>query len=108
MMSYLLALTPLVSKIQISLELLNDGTELVLIYHMMVFSDWIKDTKVKEGAAYSFNAFIFTAIAIHLSLLVYTLVRHAKAKMRQKQCCKKKKPKKVAAALAEQEDTRFA
>ena len=69
------------------MELLNDASEVLLLYHLMIFSDWLEDDELKQNAAYSFNIVIFVTIAIHLCFLIYTVVTETKTKIRRKQCC---------------------
>ena len=91
--SYLVAYRPLISKKALGLELLNELTEALLLYHLLIFSDWNPNDAVKDTMANSFNFVIFINICIHLGFLVYAMVTQTRQKIRRKQCiCQKKKP----------------
>ena len=73
-LSYLLGCVPIILRKQLFLELLNDIAEVLLLYHLMIFSDWQENEEIKSWAAYSFNGVVLGTIAIHFFFLVYTLV----------------------------------
>jgi len=84
----LAAFKPLLSWKALGLELMNELTEALLLYHLMVFSDWYPNEELKQDVlAYSFNAVIFANIAVHLCFLVFTMFVQARNKIRRSQCC---------------------
>lgn len=74
---------------------MNEIIEALLLYHLLIFSDWYTHDDMKESLGYSFNAVIFTNISIHLIFLFYTVFIEIRSKIRTKQCICQRKTNRV-------------
>ena len=67
---YLLALWPLEEPRDTKLEAFNEVTGLLLLYHLMCFSDLVPEPKHRYNIGYMFIAVAFMNVATHLSLII--------------------------------------
>ena len=54
------------------LEILNEGTNLMLLYHTMCFTNLMLDEHDRYKLGWSFIAFFSASFTMHLVMLVYT------------------------------------
>ena len=57
------------------LETFNEWTEIMLLYHLMMFTQWISDPIQRHKTGWSFIALICAYMLLHLSLMMYASVK---------------------------------
>ena len=72
------------SRDSIRTETFNELTTLLLIYLLMCFSDFVSDPELRNKLGYIYIGVIFTNIATHLLILIYTNLIAAKLSIRKK------------------------
>ena len=89
-LAYFLHYKPLESKTQLNLEILNEITIGILLYHIVCFSD-IYDPDVAKGGkeymGYTFDVCIAANLSVHLSLLVITYIKSIRILIKRRKCC---------------------
>lgn len=94
--SYLVGVRPFLSRRQLNLEVLNEVTEALLLYHILCFSDlYTANDDFKDTLALSFNSVIFLNISIHVSLLICSSIANCRLKCKRKEFWCQKKSKKI-------------
>jgi len=83
--------SPLLNKMEIFGELIN----LVLMYHLLLFTDFIQDVNLRYNVGYSFIFFSLFFITVHLCLMLKGTIIKGKGCLKEK-CNKKKKKKETA------------
>ena len=72
--NYLLLYKPFESKLTMSLELMNELTSGILMYHLIVFNpDWVSDNEPREFVGTSFIVIVCLNIAVHVFFLCKTV-----------------------------------
>ena len=72
-MSYVAFNQPFKVNLLNSLELINEIITLIMTYHLIVFSDFVRDREVQYKVGYSVCAFTAFSITINLIFLVSTV-----------------------------------
>lgn len=81
------------------LETMNEMTEIYLLYHMQMFTDWILDPEVRFMTGWSFIG----VIAVYMAVYLFLLIRGTIINLRLK--CKKAKYKlKVKKAMQKKQE----
>ena len=94
MMIYLGECWPFESTFATKMEIYNEVTNIILVYHMMTFTDWLDNPETRYNIGYSVLFLVCLNISIHFSYLMHDTF------LRLKFSCKKKahlrKLKKIA------------
>ena len=77
------------------LEIMNEVTNFVLLYHVVLFSNLVPDPETRYGIGWSFILFTGANMSVHLSLLCKETYHNMKESC-GKGCCKKKVEKSPA------------
>lgn len=107
----------------LKLELMNELTNFILVYHVMLFSGLVDDSVDRYMMGWSFIVFMAGNMLVHFSLLVKETYHEMQPNIiacRKKKCCRKwpcskrlaiiepetpiVKPKKVLSVIAEEDD----
>lgn len=87
---------------------MNEVTELVLLYHMQMFTSWVHGPETRYEMGWSFIAVIVLYIGAHLTIMmlgtfgrIRSRCKRAKNKRRMKQLIKKREEMKRRAKLFE-------
>ena len=81
---YLLALWPLENVRDTKLEVFNEGTNLLLLYHLMCFSDMVPQHQIRYTIGYSFITTASINIGTHLILILMENIGVIRLKMKKK------------------------
>jgi len=76
------------------MEILGELTNLMLMYHLLCFTDFVLDPELRYSIGYSFVFVMLLYIAINLFLMLRGTLTKAKANLAKK--CMKKEKKKTA------------
>lgn len=91
---------PFDSPFSTKMEIFNECTNLILIYHMMMFTDWVYDPATRYVIGYGVISVVVGNISTHFSFLMRSTVRSLKisqSKRKYKKAMKKiKKAEKEA------------
>ena len=68
---YLCKFKPFSDRKILRLEIMNEVTNMVLLYHLMMFTEWVPEAKTRYAIGWSFICFFSANIFVHFSLLVY-------------------------------------
>ena len=71
--------TPLFTKI----EVFNEVTTLLLLYHLFMFTDWLPKAKLRYLMGWSFIAITVVNLMFHLSSMLINTVGNLKKKVRK-------------------------
>ena len=102
MWNYLIYFYPMESLFANRIEIFGELINLVLMYHMLLFTDFVQDVNVRYWIGYLFIGFMLVFISVHLYFMLVETVQNAKRSLKNK-CCKKKEKysSKEAKLLAE-------
>ena len=81
---YLLALWPLEKNRDNKLEVYNEITILLLLYHLMCFSDMVPEHQIRYSIGYSYIVCACTDICLHLVLILRENIRNVRLKIKKK------------------------
>jgi len=76
----------------LKLEVMNEATNFMLLYHLMMFTQWVPEAATRYAIGGSFIFFICANILVHFSLLVNDTAKMARVKItqyRKMKCCLK-------------------
>ena len=73
-----------------NLEIMNEATNFVMLYHVMCFTDFVPEAEDRYFIGWSFVACICMNLMVHLTLLIMDTTAQIKESCKEK-CCKKKK-----------------
>lgn len=93
---YLVRYKPFEDKRMVKLEIMNEVTNFILLYHVILFTNFVPDPETRYGLGWSFIFFTACNMLVHLSLLCKETYYSMK-----ESCCKKKKVEKEPDAEAE-------
>lgn len=80
MMIYLLTFWPFKDKIFTKVEVMNEVTSLLLLYHMLTFTDWVPRAETRYVMGWSFIGITSGNLAIHMLLLIRNSINDIKSK----------------------------
>jgi len=98
MLIYVALYRPMASKFANNMETFNEVTNVILMYHMQCFSEFVSDAQMRSNIGISFIIFMSLNLAVHLYFLGRDFCHKLKGR-----CCKKcveSKRKKEQDALA--------
>ena len=90
---YLIALMPLEEDRDSKLEVFNEMTSLILLYHLVCFSDIVPQHHIRYNLGYPYISVAFINIAVHLVLIVRENVKVITIKIKRKYSEKKRTKK---------------
>ena len=73
------------------LEVMNELTNIILLYHLFFFTDFVGDAEVRYQIGWSFIAVTAGNMFVHFTLMVINMVCDLKEKIQNK-CCPKPEP----------------
>ena len=71
------------------LEVMNEATNFVMLYHVMCFTDFVPEAEDRYYIGWSFIACIVVNLIVHMSLLIIDTTKQVKSSAKEK-CFKKK------------------
>jgi hypothetical protein len=89
---YLCKFKPFEDRKILKLEIMNEVTNIILLYHLMMFTDWVPEAETRYAIGWSFIFVISANILVHFSLLVYDTAKKVRYKIqeyRKMKCCLK-------------------
>ena len=86
---YLVKFKPFDDERVNKLEVMNECTNFVMLYHVMCFTDFVPEAEDRYYIGWSFVACICMNLMVHLYLLIMDTVAQVKESCKEK-CCKKK------------------
>ena len=104
--SYILHFRPLESERSNRLEVVNELTGALLLYHVVSFSAWNRVEESKDYLAFSFNGFVCLNMFVHFYFLIATYVKEIKQKVKDGTCCCCRSRRKSEKVNAKKGDTR--
>jgi len=87
---YLIAYQPFEEAKIVRLEVMNEATNFILLYHVMCFSKFVPDAETRYLLGWSFIGFMAANMLVHFTLLVIETIGNMKESCQN--CCSKKKP----------------
>ena len=66
---YLVKYKPFEDKRMVKLEIMNEATNFILLYHVILFTNFVPDPETRYGLGWSFIFFTTANMMVHLSLL---------------------------------------
>ena len=95
--NYLLEYTPFDDALTMNLELMNEFTSGILMYHVLVFNPaWVADDEPREFAGNSFIVIVCLNVSVHFYFLCKTVYIEATQKIKEWIFkCKEKKSAKL-------------
>ena len=66
------------------MELFNEATNLILLYHMMCFTDWVGRPEVRFMIGYSVMTAVFCNMSVHFFFLIWDSLRKIKLPCKKK------------------------
>ena len=90
MVIYLLYFMPMQTKYLNLIEVFNELTCIVLMYHLQLFSDFVPSAETRSRLGISFIFFICLNVCVHIFFLMRSSFSNVRAKIQTK-CCKKKR-----------------
>ena len=94
-MIYLLTFWPFEDPLFTKMELMNEIFSLLLLYHMLTFTDWLPSAEHRYLSGWSFAFFTCLNMAMHLTNLLKDQIRSLSIKVKKK--LHKKTPRELAA-----------
>ena len=73
----------------VNLEIMNECTSLILLYHLMLFTDFVPEAETRYLIGWSFIFFVVANMAVHFTILIKDMI----ADVKENECCKKKRAK---------------
>ena len=92
MWNYLVYYYPMEDLFTNRMEIFGELTNLILMYHMMLFTDFVADVELRYATGYSFILFITVFISVHMYFMLkesITLIKESLAKRCAKLACVK-------------------
>ena len=86
MIIYLMLYKPMQSPFTNRMEVFNECTCIVLMYHIMCFSDFVPEASTRSGLGIGFITIIFSNVAVHLFFMIKDNYERVKQKI-MKKCC---------------------
>jgi len=86
--AYLAAYKPLTNDRMLKLELMNEGTHFILLYHVMLFAGMVPAPSARFDLGYSFIFFLCVNLLVHVVFIVIETVHMLRVFFRRK-CFKK-------------------
>lgn len=90
-MCYVLKFKPFTDKTIFWLEILNEATNLILLYHTMLFTNLMLSEGDRYDLGWSFIGFFSASFAVHIVMLIYTIVVTSRYTYRKKKYHKVRK-----------------
>ena len=75
---------PFDSWFSTKMELFNEVTNLLLVYHMMTFTDWVDDPTMRYQIGYSVMVVVFMNMSIHFFFLILDTIRKTRLSIKKK------------------------
>ena len=97
---YLCKFQPFEDRKVLKLEVMNELTNLLLLYHVCCFAGLVPDSEDRYMLGWSFIATLACNMLVHFVLLVISTVVTCKTDFRKK-CCAKKQPEEEPVAEPE-------
>ena len=88
MWCYLIYFYPMEDLFTNRMEIFGELTNLGLMYHMMLFTDFVSDAAIRYGIGYSFIFFVTIFISVHLYFMLRGTMKQIKDSL-YKRCAKK-------------------
>ena len=66
------------------MELFGELTNLLLMYHMLLFTDFVSDPNLRYAIGYSFIGFVIIFIVVHLFFMLKETILQLKQTLRKK------------------------
>ena len=66
------------------MEIFNEVTNLILVYHMLTFTDWVGDPETRYTIGYSVMGAVFSNVCAHFYFLIKDTIRKAIISFRKK------------------------
>ena len=88
MWCYLFYFYPMKDLFTNRMEIFGELTNLGLMYHMMLFTDFVSDAAIRYGIGYSFIFFVTIFISVHLYFMLRGTMKQIKDSL-YKKCAKK-------------------
>lgn len=89
--SYLCRVMPFEDRTVQKLEVMNEMTNLILLYHLLGFAGLIRESEDRYKLGWLFCIFIAANMLVHFTLLIISTLRSCKLEIKKK--CAKKPPK---------------
>lgn len=88
-MIYLVYYRPLESPFTNRMEVFNECCCVLLMYHIMCFSDFVPRAATRNGIGFGFIVTIFANVAVHLFFMIQESYGRLKQRFMQK-CCRER------------------
>ena len=95
MWNYLIYFYPMEDIFANRMEIFCELVNLCLMYHLLLFTDFVQDPNLRYWIGYSFIGFMLFFICTHLYFMLKDTVREAKHALK-KRCSKKKEKKETS------------
>ena len=70
------------------LEVMNELTNIFLLFHLLMFTEWVGDPEVRYSIGWSFIGFTIANMLVHFSLMIIGMVCSVKDKIENRFCPK--------------------
>ena len=81
---YLLWYKPFEDSRVNKLEVMNEATNFIMLYHVMCFTDFVPEAEDRYQIGWSFLFFIIVNLLVHLSLLIIDTIKQVKDSVKEK------------------------
>ena len=88
-MIYLAKVLPNDSNMINGLDVMNEILSLFILYHLLIFTDWVPHAKIRYDFGYSLIVFLTIGIGTHIALMIWTQAKEIKSYI--KECLLKRK-----------------
>ena len=66
------------------MEIFNEVTNLILVYHMLTFTDWVGDPAMRFNLGYSVMLAVLINVTVHFSFLIGSTIKKVKLSITKK------------------------
>ena len=81
MLMYLLLFKPFADNFFTRIEVMNETTNMLMLYLMLVFSDWVPDPEVRYIFGWIFIGVFGANLIVHLIFLLWELIKKTTHKL---------------------------
>ena len=86
---YLVIVLPLDSNMMNGLEIMNEILSFIILYHLIIFTDWVPHPEIRYKFGYMLIAFTTLCISVHIILMASALVHELKRSIKKRKFKKK-------------------
>ena len=72
------------------MEIFNEVTNIILVYHMLTFTDWVADPITRYSLGFSVILVVFANVTVHFTFLIQSSIYKVKLSCKKKLAAKKR------------------